>query len=74
MRRLQLLFLAQSEENTKMRRLQPFFLAQSEENRNAIAYHQKGHRVPLVVRVPQVGNHCRRGIEQCPLTALRWQV
>ena len=25
-----------------------------------LAYHQEGPRVPLVVRVPQVGNHCTR--------------
>jgi len=31
----------------------------------ALAYHLEGLRVPLVVRVPQVGNHCPSSSADC---------
>jgi len=31
------------------------------EEQMALAYHLEGFRAPLVVRVPQVGNHCHNG-------------
>jgi len=35
------------------------------EEQKGLAYHLEGLRVPLVVRVPQFGNHWRRGIKCC---------
>jgi len=50
------------------------FFCEEKQKVGLFVYHLEGLRAPLLVRVPQFGNHCSRSCDQGKITRKVWKI